>query len=522
MTLLRDTRVRASVERLEAEARLHPLRHAARLALWLVFGYAVPLALVVLSGLLVAVMPLCLPFFLEEGGLKGIIAWVAFFIGALAFAGWVVRAFMVELPEPDGRKLVPGEAPALRAMIEDVRAGLQAPPVEAIYLDVRLNAGVLQRFRWWIIGPSRNLVVIGLPLLAVCTPEDLRAVLAHEFGHLAGRHGRLRAWVTRLLATLEALANVHAQGKKASWLQRFLVWYYQHLSVVTLALRRRHEYDADQAAALLVGTPVAAHILTLLDWCGYRLSMEFMPAMRRLTAAQALPPADYLQRFTAVLTAPTTPEVVQAWWRRGCLRHTGIADEHPCLCDRLAAIGDHHLDTCPPAPPELAVPDTCALSLLGDAAERHVAVANATWKAMVAEDWRNEHTQATARLAAAGDPDAPDAETAWTAVQARAQYAEPAEEDALLRHFLARFPDHPGARYALGCHLLAREDDAGIPHLEAAIAAATEYHAPGLQHLLEYYRDQGRDAEADAVQVRLATFERTVAQAKRERASVSV
>ncbi len=521
MPILRDERVRAYVERLEREAHAHPRRHAVRLALLLLFGYAYPLLMVLLAGAAIGVMPLLLCAFTEDGGVDGFIAWVVFLAGALWFAWWVVRAFATELPEPEGRKLQPGEARALQALVEEVRAALHAPPVEAIYLNADFNAGVHQRFRWWIAGPMRHDLVLGLPLLAVYTPEELRAVLAHEFGHISGNHGRLGLWLYRLFLTWEGLSRTTEQVDKRTWLLGFLARYARYLSHATLAIRRRHEYAADRVAAVLVGVPLMARALTRLDLYHYRASQEFWPALRRLTAREPLPPADIVTRMAAAITAPLAPEVLHAWWRQGSLRRTGIADDHPCLCDRLAGIGYADLQSCPEG---MAVgvtsPEDSALSLLGDGAARHLALANATWKAMIVEQWRAEHALAK-ELLAAGNAESDDAETAWKAVQAQVDYAAEAEGDTLIRRFLARVPDYPAARYHLGCRLLARGDDAGIAHLDAAIAASTDYAGPGLTRLLEYFREHGRDREADAVQERLHAFAQTVERAKKERTTVS-
>jgi len=60
------------------------------------------------------------------------------------------------------------------------------------------NAAVVQIPRLGLLGWYRNTLLIGLPLMKALTRQQLAAVLAHEFGHLAGGHGRLGNWVYRL------------------------------------------------------------------------------------------------------------------------------------------------------------------------------------------------------------------------------------------------------------------------------------------------------------------------------------
>jgi len=56
---------------------------------------------------------------------------------------------------------------------------------------------------------------------------------------------------------------------------------------------------------------------------------------------------------------------------------------------------------------------------------------------------------------------------------------------------------------------------------EIAMSTGSEFIAPSLGILLEYYRDAGRDAEADVIRSRLRDHERAMEIAKQERLKVS-
>jgi hypothetical protein len=172
-------------------------------------------------------------------------------------------------------------------------------------------------------------------------------------------------------------------------------------------------------------------------------------------------------------------------------------------------------------------PAAAALTLLGADTEKLSATASASWKTLVIARWRYEHALATKSTdpdsATANDLEAPTkpGDREWDDLQPRAQFAEPDEAMAMLREFLTRFPEHAGAHFALGGLLLDRDEDrAAVPHLEAAARHGSEFIGPALDLLLDYYRAEGRDDEADPVRVRLEAHERALLAARKERQRV--
>jgi hypothetical protein len=171
-----------------------------------------------------------------------------------------------------------------------------------------------------------------------------------------------------------------------------------------------------------------------------------------------------------------------------------------------------------------------SLHLLGDCRQRVCPVANASWKAVAIERWRLEHAaakQVRERLAkqsadagAAGGPAKSEAEREWERIQLQAEYAPPEEALGLLRDFNARHPDHAAACFALGRLLLERDDEAFGPLLENAMRHDSGYIGPSLNLMLEYYRDAGRDADADPILRRLEEHRRATARASAERQRV--
>src|SRR5438046_4880818 len=98
--------------------------------------------------------------------------------------------------EPPGPLLNPAGQPRLFAELQSVAQAVGESMPEEVYVTPEMNAGVLQRGR-------RRVMVLGLPLMQVMTTSQMRAVLAHEFGHYYGGDTRLGPWIYRTRETIE-------------------------------------------------------------------------------------------------------------------------------------------------------------------------------------------------------------------------------------------------------------------------------------------------------------------------------
>ena len=164
-----------------------PIQKQALLALALLIGfYAVTLGL---AGWLVSVP---IRHYLATGG-QSTNDW-ACWIGA-AFLLWAV------LPRPEGfeapgPRLTPEAQPKLFALIDAVAQETgQERPAE-VYTCAEIDASVGQVGGILGVG-GRRVMVLGLPLLASFTVGQLRAALAHEFGHFHAGDTKLGPWLHR-------------------------------------------------------------------------------------------------------------------------------------------------------------------------------------------------------------------------------------------------------------------------------------------------------------------------------------
>jgi Zn-dependent protease with chaperone function len=521
-----DETIRARLDHLEREAREHPRRHQLRLLTLALIGYLYPLLWFIVSfGLVIGMLALA-PFVLADAGAQTLVVYCFFLLAAIVLAARVPLTFWVTLPAPSGCALGTRQAPGLRALIDEVRQPTGGVPVHHILIDVRFNAAVVQIPRFGLAGRRTNYLIIGLPLLIALGPEQLRAVLAHEFGHLRAEHGRFNAWIYRVHQTWEAMAAPFAASNKLRWLVMgwFVQRYGSHFASTTLAIRRVHEYAADRTMTDAVPVNLAANALLAIGWIGYRLGKSFWPAVLWEAACDPLPPADIYGRLAEFLAAPPPADMLARWRSREQSSRTPITEEHPCLADRLEALGCRRmLDSYMHA--GLDVAHSC-LPLLGDSRPRISSVANATWKAVVIEGWRREHAaakraQEKRQKVPTSGPAGNGCDGEWEDLQVEIQQAHPQAAVGMLDEFLARRPDHALAHYMLGRLLLEQDDARASQHLETAMSRDSDFIAPGLAMLLEYYRELGRDEDADPIRRRLLEHAQVLTAARHERLTVS-
>jgi Zn-dependent protease with chaperone function len=166
----------------------------------------------------------------------------------LALAVTVVRSLWVRIPRSEGISIRENQAPNLFETADRLSRQLRAPRPHDAILDGSFNAGVAQIPRFGVLGWSPNYLTVGLSLLDALTPEQFEAVLAHEFGHLAGAHSRFRAWIYRIRMSWTQLRENLKKQRHRGWkvFARFFEWYAPLFRAYTVVLARSHELDADR------------------------------------------------------------------------------------------------------------------------------------------------------------------------------------------------------------------------------------------------------------------------------------
>lgn len=338
-------------------------------------------------------------------------------LSALGLLWATLSGLWLQQDPPEGVALTPEQAPALFEALERIREKIKGPPIHQVYLDDAFNASIRQWPRFGLLGGAVNTLTIGLPLLMALERRRLLSVLAHEYGHLRGDHGRLGAWIYRTrLAWLRMDAQMQRHdGAMALLSQAFLHWYFPRFAARTFALARQDEYEADRVSAKLLGPRVAASALSEIAIKAQWLDAQLMPAHWARAAEQAQPVGPFAVLQTQLCSAP--PERVARTALRAALQRTSdVSDTHPGLRDRLEA-----WEVSPRLP---RWSESGSLHMLADPAHwvRHF---DAQWCRAQGPDWRQHHAwlervrERAALLAARADRLTADECVEWADLERR-------------------------------------------------------------------------------------------------------
>jgi heat shock protein HtpX len=192
-------------------------------------------------------------------------------------------------------------------------------------------------------------------LQLLSTPQ-LRAVIAHEFGHFHGGDTLLGNWVYR---TREAIIRT-VQSLSGGWLQAPFRWYAQLFLKLTQAVSRQQEFAADRLAAEVGGSNHVAGSLRVVHAAGPLFDKYWQEEVVPVLQAGYRPAlADGFSRF---MRAPHITEIAAR-----LLAHESEEaesdpyDSHPSLSERLAAIATVPTQPDEPTPAYRLVPDLAAL-----------------------------------------------------------------------------------------------------------------------------------------------------------------
>lgn len=342
-------------------------------------GYAWVLGCMLLAvGALWWVVPQLL-----HGHFRWAMVWMLLAAGGLLWA--CARALWVRLDAPEGVEITAEQAPALFEALERIRKKVKGPAIHHVYVDGEFNASIRQVPRYGLFGGAVNQLTVGLPLAMALDKPRLLAVLAHEYGHLRGDHGRFAAWIYRTRLSWLRLHERFSDdaGPVAVATQAFLDWYFPRFAAKTFALARQDEYEADRIAARLLGAEVAAAALTEIEVKGAWLGDAFWAQHWRAAAAQPLPVGPYTA-MRSLLALPPEPRFAQDALRQALQRISSVDDTHPVLRDRVEALTGGR-----PALP--AWSQRSALSLLGPQVPQWLAHFDRLWCQENASAWKRHH-----------------------------------------------------------------------------------------------------------------------------------
>ncbi len=454
-------------------------------------------------------------------------------VGILIFGGifWaVLRGLWVRLEPPEGQAVTRTQAPRLFSMLDELRAALACRPFHKVLLVPESNAAVVQIPRLGVFGWHRNYLLLGLPLMQSLAPDEFKAVLAHEFAHSSGGHGRFGNWLYRVRRSWDRIFEQMArhQTRGGFVLTTFIKWFWPHFNGHAFVLARANEYEADACSVRLAGAEAAANALMRLPVAGALLSEKFWPQVYTQANTAPEPPVAVMQRQADALKSGPAAEEASRWLRQAFLIETNNSDTHPCLKDRLRALARlpagverGEFPAVPPRPESLA-----AEFFLGAHAETAMRQMSEEWRKAIATQWaaRHEHarklSQELTELVNPADSPAP-AEALWAKAVKLIQLHDDHAAAPVIDQLLALNPQHGGANFVRGRQLLEQDDRRGVDFIEAAMAADPASTPDGCHLLYGYYQRTGQRENLRPLENRLDTFREDTVKAQQERANIT-
>ena len=510
------------VERLEHRSQSDPRGYRRRVGLLAALGYAyLGLTLAAVAGLSAAVV-----YFAVTG--PALLLKLLIPLGALALV--VLRALWIRVEPPEGIPVRRADAPELFALVDDLRGKVDGPKVHSVLLDGELNASIVQVPRLGVLGPQRNYLVLGLPLLQALPPDEFSAVLAHELGHLSRSHGRFSAWIYRVRRTWSQLLDTLEE--KRSWgtfvFRRFFEWYAPYFNAYSFVLARAHEYEADAASARAAGNRASGLALANLSVAGRYLDESYWPGLYERASREPRPPESAFVPMAHTLRGAGEDAEFLRWLDDALAYEGDPTDTHPPLSRRLAALGLGAAEVTADvaarrngSAPALSAAQRYLGALEGTVAEQ----LDREWRASVSPAWQQRYVEAERaqrRLAELDGLAEPSLEELIERAALVEEYRGGEEALARYRDVLECEPEHGLARFAVGRLLLARGSDEGLDQLERAMASEPEAVLPACEVAYEYLVGQGRREEAERYGVRAEVRMRQIEQAVEERSELDL
>ena len=214
-------------------------------------------------------------------GLMVLSAMLIYFIFKFMFTtNKVDRSNLIQITEE--------EEPVLFEFIRRISEETKAPFPKKVYLASDVNAAVFYNSGLWsMFFPVRKNLLIGLGLVNSLNTSELKAVLAHEFGHFSQHSMKLGSYVYNVnkiiynmlyenegySSTITAWAQIHGIFALLASLTVYIVQgiqfvqkqMYKLVNKAHLSLSRQMEFHADTVAASASGTNNITNSLYKID-----------------------------------------------------------------------------------------------------------------------------------------------------------------------------------------------------------------------------------------------------------------
>jgi hypothetical protein len=309
-------------------------------------------------------------------------------------------------------------------------------------------------------------------------------------------------------------------------LYTFINWYWPVFNGHAFVLARANEYEADECSVRLAGADVAASALMRFPVNNRLLNEKFWPDIYSRANNEKEAPQEVMMELNRVLKSSPAVDDAGRWLRQSFLMATNNADTHPCLKDRLRAIG--RLPTgidqgqIPvPQPPA----STADEQFLGSFAATAVRQISNDWRKVIERQWAARYEQAqkiASELAAVNVTEPSQITTAQVWEKARKIVELKGDEAAVttLEQVIALEPKHAAANFILGRHHLSKDDSRGVQFIEVAMRHDPDLTASCCELLHTYFNRTGQHDKLRSLEKTFDEHQRRMALSQRGRIEI--
>lgn len=494
------------IQSLEVSAAQNRKGYEFKVLLLTVLGYAYFVGLILLFVVplpVVGVLLLLAPEQVWKLLFWGAKLWWLFLPGLgiyFGFIGSAIRSITAKVPDPEGVELSRKDAPELFDFVAKTCKELKAQKPAKVLVTDEFNAGVVTMPRFGIFG-RKILLVLGLPLMKALSPEQFQAVIAHEIGHISGKHGVFAKWAYQMREAWGRLidSQEETENKFAALYKRFVDWFFPYFTAYSFVLMREHEKDADRDAAQLVGKRQLGEALILMETKSRKLNDEFWRDVHKENIASELPTKQIFSRMLTSLSF-VGEDSSSASLADAVKVPTDFDDSHPSLADRLRMIGYWTSGDLPDIPAH--VETDAGAKFLGASADSIADDFDTAWDRHAEHTWKDRHQhfrESDKRVTEledkrfAGEASLEDLREIAQILTERdgLEAAIPAIEEAA-----EKFPEDAVVWYNLGLARLSQNDDSGLDNLDKASEIDKTLMFDASHLAFSYLRGKGRLEEA--------------------------
>lgn len=239
--------------------------------------------------------------------------------------------------EDPGERLDLAQHPRLRAVLDEVAERIGTRPVDAVYVTPGTQVAVLERggLLRQMRGRSERCLVLGAAVLDGMRLRELKAVLAHEYGHFQNEDTAGGGFALAVRRSLFSFAMHLARGGAASNLNPawwFVRAFNRVFHGVSQGATRLQEILADRWAAFAYGSEAFARGLTHVVSRSIRFDAHLAATLQEVVPAKQ----GVANFYAFVPKKDVEPKKVEDAVEQAMSRPASPYDSHPRPADRIA------------------------------------------------------------------------------------------------------------------------------------------------------------------------------------------